>query len=85
MDAKLALLNQKNTLQQGATLGVGTYTASLGLFDGLKVELLDPNTLPSVKDEWIIVLGGAGSVGQYAVQVRNDGPGEDPVIPSHMI
>lgn len=69
MDAKLTLINKKYTLQQGATLGVGTYTAALGLYDGLAVELPDPNVLPSIKDEWVVVLGGAGSVGQYAVQV----------------
>ena len=69
MDAKLALINKKYTLQQGATLGVGTYTAGLGLWDGLAVKLPDPTALPSTIDEWVVVFGGAGSVGQYAVQV----------------
>lgn len=45
-------------------------TAALGLFDGLKIKVPDPNALPEVKDEWVFILGGAGSVGQYAVQVR---------------
>ena len=46
-------------------------TAALGLFSGLKIKAPDPKALPEVKDEWILVLGGAGSVGQYAVQVRS--------------
>ena len=69
MDASLTLPNKKNSLQQGATLGAGSYTAALGLFDGLKLELPDPDALPTVRDEWVVVFGGAGSVGQYAVQV----------------
>ena len=69
MDASLTLANKKHTLQQGATLGAGSYTAALGLFDGLNLELPDPDALPSIRDEWVIVFGGAGSVGQYAVQV----------------
>lgn len=44
-------------------------TAALGLFNGLKLKIPDPEALPQVKDEWVVILGGAGSVGQYAVQV----------------
>lgn len=51
----------------------GEQTASLGLYGGLKLQIPDPKALPEVKDEWIVILGGAGSVGQYAVQVR-EGP-----------
>lgn len=41
----------------------------MGLFGGLKLEI--PESLPSSaeKDEWIVILGGAGSVGQYSVQI----------------
>ena len=74
MDAKLTLLNQKYTLQQGATLGVGVYTAALGIYDGLKIELPDSNAPSSTKEDWVVVLGGAGSVGQYAVQVPKPSP-----------
>lgn len=49
----------------------GPKTAALGLFNGLKLKLPDPKSLPEVQDDWVFVLGGAGSVGQYAVQVRN--------------
>ena len=41
------------------------------MFLGLKLKLPDPKALPDVRDDWIVILGGAGSVGQYAVQVRN--------------
>lgn len=46
-------------------------TAGLGVFRGLGIKLPDPKALPEVKDEWVVILGGAGSVGQYAVQVRD--------------
>lgn len=52
------------------SLCTGEKTASLGLFNGLRIPLLDPKALPEAKDEWILILGGAGSVGQYAIQVR---------------
>lgn len=42
----------------------------MGLFSGLRIKVPDPKALPETKDEWILILGGAGSVGQYAVQVR---------------
>ena len=70
MDAKLTVKVPKElSLQQGATLGVGTYTACLGLFDGLKLKLPGPATPVEPKEEWIVILGGAGSVGQYSVQI----------------
>lgn len=47
-------------------------TASLGLFTGLRIPLPDPKALPEAKDEWILILGGAGSVGQYTIQVRKN-------------
>lgn len=70
MDAKLALPIPKGlSFQQGATLGVGTYTACLGLLEGLKLEI--PESFPSSveRDQWVVILGGAGSVGQYSVQI----------------
>ena len=72
MDAPLTLPFSKDiSFQQGATIGVGTYTACLGLFTGLKLELPDlaSSAASSIKDEWIIILGGAGSVGQYSIQI----------------
>ena len=70
MDAKLTMpIPQNLSFQQGATLGVGTYTACLGLFTGLKLKLPDPSYPITPKEEWIVILGGAGSVGQYSVQI----------------
>ncbi|EPS35239.1 hypothetical protein H072_11550 [Dactylellina haptotyla CBS 200.50] len=56
-------------LEQAATLGVGTSTAALGLWNGLNIDLPDPENLPAVSDEWVLILGGGGSVGGYAVQL----------------
>ena len=70
MDERLALqIPEEMSYQQAATLGVGTYTACLGLFQGL--ELGSPVTSSSQrsKGEWVVILGGAGSVGQYSVQI----------------
>lgn len=71
MDADLAIPKPKNvSIEQAATLGVGIETAGLGLFDeGFGISLVDPKNPPTPKDEWILILGGAGSVGQYAVQL----------------
>lgn len=69
MDARLTLPVPKDlSSQQAATLGVGTYTACLGLFQGLR--LASPTLpLPPPRDDWVVILGGAGSVGQYSVQI----------------
>lgn len=69
MDARLTLPMPKGfSFQQAATLGVGTYTACLGLLQGLK---LGTPTIPCPppKDAWVVILGGAGSVGQYSIQI----------------
>ena len=69
MDARLTLrLSKTFSFQEATTLGVGTYTACLGLFQGLKLEFPSLDT-PTSKDEWVVILGGAGSVGQYSVQI----------------
>lgn len=69
MDAPLAIPKPKNlSLIQAATLGVGIQTACLALFDGLKLERPSGKASPK-KDEWILVLGGASSVGRSAVQL----------------
>ncbi len=50
-------------------MGVALLTACLGVFDGLGIELPSPNALPGPRNEWALVFGGAGSVGQSAVQL----------------
>ena len=72
MDAAVTIPKPKNiSPQQAATVGVGALTACLGLFNGLGLEVpKDVATgLPAEKDEWIVILGGASSVGKFAVQI----------------
>ncbi|KAF3183387.1 hypothetical protein TWF225_005130 [Orbilia oligospora] len=57
------------SLVEAATMGVGSQTAALGLWSGLNIALPDPQNLPAISDEWVLVLGGGGSVGGYAVQL----------------
>ncbi|KAF2267843.1 GroES-like protein [Lojkania enalia] len=69
MDAAVTIPKPGNiTLAQAATIGVGAFTAFLGVFDALKIPLIDPDNLPAAKDEWALVFGGASSVGKFAVQ-----------------
>jgi NADPH:quinone reductase-like Zn-dependent oxidoreductase len=70
MDADVTIPKPKNiTIQQAATVGVGTKTACLGIFNGLGIELPSVDNLPKEKDEWVVILGGASSVGKFAVQI----------------
>jgi len=70
MDARVAIPKPKNiSLVEAATLGVGVETACLGLFQGLKIPLPDPKNLPPPSDEWVVILGGASSVGKAAIQI----------------
>lgn len=68
MDAAVAFPKPQNlTTAQAATAGVGVLTAFLGVFDGLGIPLTDLNT-PTARNDWVLVFGGASSVGKYAVQ-----------------
>ncbi|RMZ86088.1 hypothetical protein DV737_g101, partial [Chaetothyriales sp. CBS 132003] len=68
MDAAVTIPKPKNLdLVQAATLGVGAQAAALGLFDVLSLEF--PTSAVSDKDEWVVILGGGGSVGKAAVQL----------------
>lgn len=71
MDAAVTVPKPKNIdLKQAATLGVGIETAALAIFDGLKIPLVDHKSLPEKEAGlWGVVLGGASSVGSYAVQL----------------
>ena len=70
MDSNLVLPIPKGlSFQQGATLGVGTYTAYLGLLGGIKLKVPDSFDTTPERDEWVVILGGTGSVGQYSVQI----------------
>lgn len=70
MDAQVAMPKPKNVdVVQAATLGAGIETAALAVFQGLHVEVFDPDVQQAEKEEWVIVLGGGGNVGGAAVQL----------------
>jgi NADPH:quinone reductase-like Zn-dependent oxidoreductase len=70
MDAALVLpVVPGMSLDKACTLGVATYTASLGLFKELNLPVPKPGENPAAKDEWLLVFGGASSVGKAAVQI----------------
>lgn len=70
MDADVTIPKPKNiSIQQAATVGVGSETACLGIFNGLAVEVPSVDKLPVPRDEWLVVLGGASSVGKFAIQI----------------
>ncbi|KAF4998883.1 hypothetical protein FGRMN_2814 [Fusarium graminum] len=57
------------SVQDGCTIGSGLLTAALCLLSGADLKLPEEDTETYSKDEWIVILGGSGSVGQYAVQI----------------
>lgn len=71
MDASLAVPKpQDMTTAQAATVGVGFYTAALAVFNGLSIPIPhNIESLPSRNEEPVLVLGGASSVGKFAVQL----------------
>ncbi|KAL8751843.1 MAG: hypothetical protein Q9184_005932 [Pyrenodesmia sp. 2 TL-2023] len=77
-DERFAILPPSSlSYNDAATIGVGAETACIGLLQGIKLAALDEEG-NVVEDKgnnkeggkgWVIVLGGAGSVGQYSVQI----------------
>ncbi|KAH7135538.1 chaperonin 10-like protein [Dendryphion nanum] len=68
MDSGVTFPKPKSlTAAEASTVGVGVLTAFLGVFDGLKIPLVDLEA-PKAQDDWVLVFGGASSVGKYAVQ-----------------
>ncbi|KAH6893528.1 chaperonin 10-like protein [Thelonectria olida] len=57
------------SLEEAATVGVGLLTSALSLISGLELSLPEAGTKVQEKDEWVVILGGSGSVGQFAVQI----------------
>ncbi|RIA86659.1 chaperonin 10-like protein [Glomus cerebriforme] len=54
--------------EQAASIPVGSLTAALGLYDALNLPL--PTDNPSFfREEFILIWGGASSIGSYAVQL----------------
>ncbi|KAH7070778.1 chaperonin 10-like protein [Paraphoma chrysanthemicola] len=59
------------SLPAAASIGTALFTAAVGIFEHLAIPLPDPANLPAAgaRDEWALVFGGAGSVGQAGVQL----------------
>lgn len=74
MDAQTTFAVTPKTKDRGigypeaATLGASVLTAALGIFDGLHTPLSATES-PPADGEWIVILGGAGSVGKSALQI----------------
>jgi NADPH:quinone reductase-like Zn-dependent oxidoreductase len=58
-------------LEEACTIGAGVLTAALGLIDGQDLTLPAPDEKAAQKEEWVVVMGGSGSVGRYVVQLAS--------------
>ncbi|KAK0710731.1 chaperonin 10-like protein [Lasiosphaeris hirsuta] len=58
-------------LEEACTIGAAVLTAGLALVDGQNITLPAPGTQAESKDSWVVVMGGSGSVGQYACQLAS--------------
>lgn len=69
MDAQVTMRKPSNlSLADAATIGAASQTAAFGIFAGL--DIAPPKKGSSAKsNEWVLVLGGAGSVGRAGVQL----------------
>lgn len=45
-------------------------TSALGILVAGQISIPEPGTNVEERDEWIVVLGGSGTVGQAAIQVH---------------
>ncbi|KND93394.1 Zinc-type alcohol dehydrogenase-like protein [Tolypocladium ophioglossoides CBS 100239] len=54
--------------EQGAATGVGVLTAAFGVLVGANVTLPEAGTRVPKRDEWLVVLGGSGTVGHFGIQ-----------------
>ncbi|KAF5008933.1 hypothetical protein FDECE_4796 [Fusarium decemcellulare] len=57
------------SIEEACTIGVGLLTAGLCLLAGTHLKLPNDGVKAQEKDEWIVVLGGSGTVGQFSVQI----------------
>ena len=58
-------------LEEACTIGAAVLTAALALVDGQDLPLPAPGEKVGQKEEWVVVMGGSGSVGQYVVQLAS--------------
>ncbi|KAJ4297319.1 hypothetical protein N0V88_004237 [Collariella sp. IMI 366227] len=59
------------SVEEATTLGAGLLTAGLCVLAGMDLKLSENGTRAAENDEWIVVLGGSGTVGQFAVQIAH--------------
>ncbi|WPH02261.1 Hypothetical protein R9X50_00511700 [Acrodontium crateriforme] len=73
MDAQVAMRKPSNlSPAQATTVGAGFQTAALGLFEqGMGIPLPTADQKESANEEFLLVLGGAGSVGRAVVQLAH--------------
>ncbi|KAF5990597.1 hypothetical protein FBULB1_75 [Fusarium bulbicola] len=57
------------SLEDSCTIGACLLTSSICLLGGARLELPGDGNRAQEKDEWIVVLGGSGNVGQFAIQL----------------
>ncbi|KAF5624487.1 zinc-binding alcohol dehydrogenase domain protein [Fusarium sp. NRRL 52700] len=57
------------SLEDSCTIGACLLTSSICLLTGAGLELPEDGNRAQEKDEWIVVLGGTGNVGQFAIQL----------------
>ncbi|KAH6971113.1 chaperonin 10-like protein [Ilyonectria sp. MPI-CAGE-AT-0026] len=57
------------SVEDGCTIGAGLLTSALCLLAGVGFEMPENEVNAPQKDEWIVILGGTGTVGQFAVQL----------------
>ena len=74
MDDRFAIVPPSTlSYNEAATIGVGAETACIGLLQGINLALpaAADSPLKTGKEEWLVVLGGAGSVGQFSIQIAS--------------
>ncbi|QGI69963.1 hypothetical protein CEK26_002296 [Fusarium fujikuroi] len=57
------------SLEDSCTIGACLLTSTLCLLSGAGLELPNDDNKAQERDEWIVVLGGSGNVGQFAIQL----------------
>lgn len=71
MDAQVAMRKPSNiSLAQAATVGAAFQTAGFGIFAGLQIPEPKQGAIPA-GETWVLVQGGAGSVGRAGVQLAH--------------
>ncbi|KAI9149466.1 Zinc-type alcohol dehydrogenase-like protein-like protein [Paramyrothecium foliicola] len=62
-------LGPGKSIEGASTIAVGVFTAVLGIIAPWNAALPEPGSPPAQTDEWVIILGGSGTVGHFAVQI----------------